>query len=226
MPTFTTPIGTQADDLETVGGKGRSLARMARAGFNVPGGFLVATAAYRRFVAAHGLQERIVSLARPAVDAKTRAVSFEQASADIRALFAEHAIDAETAAEIQAEYAALPGAPAVAVRSSATAEDLPELSFAGQQDTFVNVHRRATHVLDAVRRTAGRLSGRAQRDQLSPRGWGSTTAPWPWASSCSVMMPMPTFPAFSSPPTPPLGIGRSSSSTRASAWAKPSWGVT
>ena len=139
MPTFTTPIDTQADDLETVGGKGRSLARMARAGFNVPGGFLVATAAYRRFVAAHGLQERIVSLARPAVDAKTRAVPFEQASADIRALFAEHAIDAETAAEIQAEYAALPGAPAVAVRSSATAEDLPGLSFAGQQETFLNV---------------------------------------------------------------------------------------
>ena len=139
MPTFTTPIDTQADDLETVGGKGRSLARMARAGFNVPGGFLVATDAYRRFVAAHGLQERIVSLARPAVDAKTRAVSFEQAAADIRALFAEHPIDAQTAAEIQAEYAALPGAPAVAVRSSATAEDLPGLSFAGQQETFLNV---------------------------------------------------------------------------------------
>ena len=139
MPAFTTSIDTNADDLETVGGKGRSLARMARAGFAVPGGFQIKTDAYRRFVAEHGLQERIVALARPKLDAKTRAVSFEQASADIQALFAAHAIDAAVAAEIRAAYAALPSAPPVAVRSSATAEDLPGLSFAGQQETFLNV---------------------------------------------------------------------------------------
>ena len=53
------------DGLETVGGKGRSLARMARAGFNVPGGFIVTVAAYRSFVAANQLQRKIVSLASP-----------------------------------------------------------------------------------------------------------------------------------------------------------------
>ena len=139
MPAFTTSIDTNADGLETVGGKGRSLARMARAGFAVPGGFQIKTDAYRRFVAEHGLQERIVALARPHLDAKTRAVSFERASADIRALFAEHAIDVAIEAEIRAAYAALANAPPVAVRSSATAEDLPGLSFAGQQETFLNV---------------------------------------------------------------------------------------
>ena len=139
MPAFTTSIDTKADGLETVGGKGRSLARMARAGFAVPGGFQIKTDAYRHFVAEHGLQERIVTLARPHLDAKTRAVSFEQASADIRALFAEHAINAAIEEEIRAAYAALANAPPVAVRSSATAEDLPGLSFAGQQETFLNV---------------------------------------------------------------------------------------
>lgn len=139
MLTFTTSIDTEADHLETVGGKGRSLARMVRAGFAVPGGFLVTTDAYRRFVASHGLQERIVALARPALDAKTGAVSFEQASAAIRQLFAEQAIDAETAAQVRTAYEALAEQPPVAVRSSATAEDLPGLSFAGQQETFLNV---------------------------------------------------------------------------------------
>ena len=56
-----TPHDTDADlSLEVVGGKGRSLVRMAKAGLNVPGGFIVTAAAYRAFVAAHGLQGKIV----------------------------------------------------------------------------------------------------------------------------------------------------------------------
>ena len=55
------------DSLEVVGGKGKSLARMAKAGFNVPSGFVITAAAYRAFVAANNLQEEIVSLAKPAV---------------------------------------------------------------------------------------------------------------------------------------------------------------
>ena len=63
-----TPHHTTDDDgLEVVGGKGRSLARMAKAGFNVPGGFVITAAAYRSFVATNRLQQKIVSLARPAV---------------------------------------------------------------------------------------------------------------------------------------------------------------
>ena len=62
-----TPIDTANDALETVGGKGRSLAQMTRAGFDVPGGFLLSTAAYRDFVADNELGERILELARPEI---------------------------------------------------------------------------------------------------------------------------------------------------------------
>ena len=144
---YITPLATKDDALEVVGGKGRSLAKLANAGFPVPGGFQVTTAAYRRFVADHGLQERIVALARPAV-VEGRA-SFEQASAAIGQLFADTELAAEMSAAIREAYRALAGGaleggavagtPALAVRSSANAEDLPGLSFAGQQETFLNV---------------------------------------------------------------------------------------
>lgn len=134
---FILPLDTPEDGLEVVGGKGRSLARLARAGFDVPGGFQIATAAYRRFVADHALQARILALARPAL--KQGAVSFEQAAADIQSLFGAHAVADDIAGAIAAAYGSLPNTPAVAVRSSATAEDLPDLSFAGQQETFLNV---------------------------------------------------------------------------------------
>ena len=125
-------------DLATVGGKGASLATLLRAGLPVPPGFHVTTAAYRWFVAHHHLQDRIVAAAG-AADADA-----------IAALFAAHEVPDELAAPIRAAYAAL-GEPAVAVRSSATAEDLPGASFAGQQDTFLDV-RGADAVVDAVRR--------------------------------------------------------------------------
>ena len=143
-----TPRHADIDDgLEVVGGKGRSLARLARAGFNVPGGFVITAAAYRSFVTTNGLQETIVSLAKPAV-ADGR-VSFEQASQSIRALFAEHDLSAEITREIGQAYGSLDDAP-VAVRSSANAEDLPGLSFAGQQETYLNV-RGTDEVVAAVR---------------------------------------------------------------------------
>ena len=143
-----TPHHTTDDDgLEVVGGKGRSLARMAEAGFNVPGGFVITAAAYRSFVATNRLQQKIVSLARPAV-ADGR-VSFEQASHAIQALFAERDLSAEITREISQAYGSLDDKP-VAVRSSANAEDLPGLSFAGQQETYLNV-KGTDEVVRAVR---------------------------------------------------------------------------
>ncbi|NUP62899.1 MAG: pyruvate, phosphate dikinase [Nonomuraea sp.] len=123
------PLDDPAADLETAGGKGASLARLARAGLSVPGGFVVTTEAYRSFVA--GFRDRI-------------------ASGDAAALFAAHDIPQELAAEIRAAYDALGDDVAVAVRSSATAEDLPGMSFAGQQDTYLNI--RGDGLLEAVRR--------------------------------------------------------------------------
>ena len=98
MPTHIRALDTKDDALEVVGGKGRSLAKLANAGFQVPGGFQVTTAAYRRFVADHDLQEQIIELARPAVvEGKA---SFEQSSTAIGELFSDTGLSAEISAEI------------------------------------------------------------------------------------------------------------------------------
>lgn len=130
-----------AADLALVGGKGASLARLARVGLPVPGGFHVTTNAYRDFVARNGLRDRIIAAAA--------AESAEDAAREVAQLFAEHETPRPTAEAIRDAYAALDPNTAVAVRSSATAEDLPELSFAGQQDSYLNIRGEAA-VLDGV----------------------------------------------------------------------------
>ncbi len=135
-------------DLETVGGKGMSLARLSNAGLPVPGGFHVTTAAYRRFVTDNGLQDRILA-ALGAADVNVPA-TLEQAAQAIGRLFVEGQVPAEIHAAITAAYRPLADAP-VAVRSSATAEDLPEASFAGQQETYLNI-RGVTALLAAVQK--------------------------------------------------------------------------
>jgi len=132
-----------------VGGKGKSLARMATAGLPVPAGFHLTTSAYKRFVEENYLQATILELAKPAISGRT--VSFEPASANIQALFEKVELPTEVIAEIRQAYSKLDGQhPAVAVRSSANAEDLPDMSFAGQQDTFLNV-RGGDALIAAVR---------------------------------------------------------------------------
>jgi pyruvate,water dikinase len=139
--------------VERVGGKGAALARLAAAGLPVPPGVHLTTAAYSQFVEANGLQPAILKLAGNAAPGDPAAL--EQAASAIHALLEGAAIPDEVATALRQAYRTLqtPGddAPAVAVRSSATAEDLPELSFAGQQETFLNVRGEAA-VLDAVRR--------------------------------------------------------------------------
>ncbi len=136
--------------LERVGGKGSSLARLAAAGLPVPPGFHITTNAYRLFVARHELQEQIlaaVSMASP-----DQPSTCDVAAQAIAALFAQHPIPDEVASAIRQAYARLGGSDLpVAVRSSATAEDLPDLSFAGQQETYLNISGEA-QVLDAVKR--------------------------------------------------------------------------
>ena len=115
----TLPLDTTDNGLEIVGGKGRSLSRLCNSGFDIPGGFQVPTSAYRGFVSDNGLQEKILRLATPVI--VEGGISFEQASANIRGLFAEHDLSSNVIADIRAAYDALPGTPAVAVRSSANA---------------------------------------------------------------------------------------------------------
>jgi len=132
--------------LDAAGGKGANLSRLACAGFAVPRGFIIATDAYRAYVTANDLQ--------PAIDAALKRVtaddagSLERASDEIRAAFSAGKVPRELASALRSEYADYSGSP-VAVRSSATTEDLPEFSFAGQQDTYLNVTG-DEHLLTAV----------------------------------------------------------------------------
>ncbi len=122
--------------LEASGGKGANLARLARAGFCVPPGFIVTTQAYRDYVSGNQMADWILETARAALIEDSTAL--DATSTAIRARFASTPLRPELAAAIRAAYGAL-GRPPVAVRSSATTEDLPDLSFAGQQDTILNV---------------------------------------------------------------------------------------
>ena len=155
---FTLPLSDPAATLEVVGGKGASLAKLSRAGLPVPGGFHITTEAYRRFIADNRLQPRILDALREADAAQP--VILETISRKIAALFSGEQIPAEIATAISSAYADLQEPP-VAVRSSATAEDLPEASFAGQQETYLNI-RGTVAVLEAVKKCWASLwTGRA-----------------------------------------------------------------
>jgi phosphohistidine swiveling domain-containing protein len=144
------PLNDPQATLETVGGKGASLARLIEAGFPVPEGFHVTTKAYRRFVHENDLQPRI-DTALQRVD-EEKPSTLEAAAKTIHEAFMRATIPGDIASAIVGAYGDLTGTdPAVAVRSSATAEDLPQASFAGQQETYLNVSG-ADHVLDATKR--------------------------------------------------------------------------
>ena len=141
---------------ELSGGKGASLSSMASAGLPVPPGFILTTDAYRQVVAANGVQAAIDDATRGLSEADP--ASWERASSSIRPLFEQATIPPEITTALIDAYGSLTpalsqgeGEPSVAVRSSATAEDLPSASFAGQQDTFLAV-RGQDALLDAIRR--------------------------------------------------------------------------
>src|SRR6266496_2344223 len=135
--------------LERVGGKGASLARLAAAGLPVPPGFHITTAAYHCFVEENGLQELILDAVAQVV--ADQPATLVEASGRIEKLFAQGSISDALAGAIRRAYADLGGELPVAVRSSATAEDLRQMSFAGQQETYLNMHG-AAMVLEAVKR--------------------------------------------------------------------------
>jgi pyruvate,water dikinase len=135
------------DDIALAGGKGANLGELSRAGLPVPPGFVITTTAYDAFVEAGGLRDGILGLAARAEDA----AALDTVAEEIHALFTRTGIPEDVAAGIRAAYTELAedGAP-VAARSSATAEDLPGASFAGQQETYLNL-RGETALLGAVR---------------------------------------------------------------------------
>jgi phosphohistidine swiveling domain-containing protein len=128
------------EEIEIAGGKGANLGELTRAGLPVPPGFVVTTDAYRAFVEAAGIGPAIMELA---------SAGGAEAAERIRELFRSHPVPDELR-QIVSAYQALGEEIPVSVRSSATAEDLAEASFAGQQDTYLNV-RGTDQLLDAVR---------------------------------------------------------------------------
>ena len=105
---------------------------MIRAGLPVPGGFHITTTSYKEFVSLHSIDQYILQEA-------TRTESKIEASENIKKLFSAKELPVPMKKEIREAYLGLGKNPAVAVRSSANAEDLPEMSFAGQQDTYLNI---------------------------------------------------------------------------------------
>ena len=148
-------VGLEQVDLgsiASVGGKNASLGEMIRelsaAGVRVPGGFATTAAAYRLLLHHNSLEPRLGELLH-GLDAEDLS-ALQAAGATARRWLLEAELPEELSQEIRQAYRGM-GSPAVAVRSSATAEDLPDASFAGQQDTFLHVEGEA-ELLNACRR--------------------------------------------------------------------------
>jgi len=126
-----------ADDLESVGGKAASLGELTAAGLPVPPGFVVTAGTYRRFIEETGIDEELFEAVD--VDAED-SKALAEAEARAQELILETDLPEGLREEMLAAYEEVgDGEAFVAVRSSATAEDLPDASFAGQQETFLNV---------------------------------------------------------------------------------------
>lgn len=145
---YTLPLLHKQATLEMVGGKGMSLSKLLTAGIPVPEGFHVTTTSYKIFVEKNHIQPHINKLL-DGIDSNNTS-QLENASTQIGMLFHNGEMPQEVSDAIKTAYAGL-GNIAVAVRSSATAEDLPDASFAGQQETYLNIQGE-NEVLDAVKR--------------------------------------------------------------------------
>jgi pyruvate,water dikinase len=134
------------EDIPLVGGKGANLGEMTRAQIPVPPGFIVTAAAYYDFIRGSGLVEKMRDLLKPLDTGDSQ--QLQRIAAQVRQVILDAPMPPELAREIKKAYVEM-GRGLVAVRSSATAEDLPTASFAGQQRTFLNVEGEA-EVVTAV----------------------------------------------------------------------------
>ncbi|CAJ36794.1 phosphoenolpyruvate synthase [Methanocella arvoryzae] len=146
-------------DIPIVGGKGASLGEMTNAQLPVPPGFVVTAQAFRKFIVEAGIVDRLFKGIDVNVDDQKELMKAEKFAKD---LINSQPMPASIAKEITAAYETLckreGGEQYVAARSSATAEDLPDASFAGQQETFLNVKGKAD-LLKAVQHCWASLYG-------------------------------------------------------------------
>jgi len=164
-------------DLPSVGGKNASLGEMigglSSAGIRVPGGMATTAEAYRRFLSAGGLDQRIAE--RIATLDPEDVTALAACGAEIRGWIEKAPFPAEVENEIKSFFQKLEkessGDTSFAVRSSATAEDLPDASFAGQQETFLNIHG-IDNVLAAIRHVYASLYNDRAISYRAHQGFG------------------------------------------------------
>jgi pyruvate,water dikinase len=125
------------EDVEIVGGKGANLGEMTQAGFPVPGGFVVTSSAYKHMIEENQLADRIKDILK-GLDVEDPD-ALNRASRDVQKVIESSPFPKDIEEQVYKAYDKLGKDPLVAVRSSATAEDLPQASFAGQQETYLNV---------------------------------------------------------------------------------------
>jgi pyruvate,water dikinase len=144
------------DDIPLVGGKCANLGEMINAGIPVPPGFAVTAYAYKRFIEETGIAQKIYDIIDETITDPGNPAQYEEASKKIRRIIESTPIPKDIRDAIVEAYRELSKRVGlkdvyVAVRSSATAEDLPGASFAGQQETYLNV-RGEEEVLESVRK--------------------------------------------------------------------------
>lgn len=143
------------DSLQVAGGKGANLGQMAHLGFPVPPGFAVSVSAYYSAIKSNGLEAKIKELLEDIKDDLEDSDKLDAASSAIKSLISQAPVPADISDQISRAYEELcneadQSGVLVAIRSSATAEDLPSASFAGQQSTYLNI-KGAQGVIEAVR---------------------------------------------------------------------------
>lgn len=159
------------DELAIAGGKGANLGELTAAGMNVPKGFVITTECYGQFLKANGLDRFIEGELKAAGGDEKKLL---KAAGEIREKIKGSRFPEHLKTLIEKKYLDLGEEVPVAVRSSSTAEDLPDASFAGQQETYLNI-RGAERVLDALRNCYASLWGDRAVSYRLNHGYGRTS---------------------------------------------------
>lgn len=147
------------EDIPYVGGKGANLGEMAGAGFPIPPGFCITAHAYRKMIEENHLEDKIRAILKGLDVENNKALN--DAAKKVQNLILKADVPEELTKQVFHLYRNLKRGnknPLVAVRSSATAEDLPDASFAGQQETYLNIKGEA-NVIQAIRKAWASLFG-------------------------------------------------------------------
>lgn len=147
------------EDVAKVGGKGANLGEMTQAGFPVPGGFVVTSSAYVHMIEENQLQDKIRAVLK-GLDVEDPD-ALNRASRQVQQIIERSPFPKDIEEQVFKAYDKLGKDPLVAVRSSATAEDLPQASFAGQQETYLNVRGDASLLVHIRRAWASLFEPRA-----------------------------------------------------------------